>query len=115
MRELKCELVDNGSKIVPSGAPLQGATSFKFGIYFGRTKSDPTRKYRFTEKFGTTEGDAFAAVRVSLVDLVVLGAADAPDFAAIDANPLSQMFKAKFSASTTRSAFLPCAVPSTCR
>lgn len=87
-----CNLAESGTK---AWANIQGATSFKFGIYFGKTKSDPTRKYRFTEKFGTNEKDAFASVKVALLDLVALGAADAPDFAAIDANPLSQMFKAK--------------------
>src|SRR5882762_2984665 len=87
-----CNLVESGTK---AWANIQGATSFKFGIYFGKTKSDPTRKYRFTEKFGATEKDAFAAVKAALLDLVESGAADAPDFGAIDANPLSQMFKAK--------------------
>jgi hypothetical protein len=88
-----CNLVESGTK---AWANIQGATSFKFGIYFGRTKSDPIRKYRFTEKFGTTEKDAFAAVKAALHDLVALGAAASSlDFTAIDANPLSQMFKAK--------------------
>jgi hypothetical protein len=87
-----CNLVESGTK---AWANIQGATSFKFGIYFGRTKSDPTRKYRFAEKFGATEKDAFAAVKAALLDLVALGAAGSQDFTAIDANPLSQMFKAK--------------------
>ncbi len=87
-----CNLVESGTK---AWANIQGATSFKFGIYFGKTKSDPTRKYRFTEKFGTNEKDAFTAVKTALLDLVALGAASDPDFAQIDANPLSQMFKAK--------------------
>ena len=87
-----CNLVESGTK---AWANIQGATSFKFGVYFGRTKSDPTRKYRFTEKFGTNEKDAFAAVKAALLDLVALGAAQSPNFAEIDANPLSQMFKAK--------------------
>lgn len=87
-----CNLVESGTKM---WANIQGATSFKFGIYFGRTKSDPTRKYRFAEKFGTSEKEAFAVVKAALLDLVALGAAPSPDFVAIDANPLSQMFKAK--------------------
>jgi hypothetical protein len=74
-----CNLVESGTK---AWANIQGATSFKFGIYFGKTKSDPTRKYRFTEKFGTTEKDAFAAVKAALLDLVALGAKESPDFAA---------------------------------
>jgi hypothetical protein len=87
-----CYLVESGTK---SWANIQGATSFKFGIYFGRTKSDPTRKYRFTAKFGTSKEDAFSSVKAALLDLVALGAEDSPDFKGIDANPLSQLFKAK--------------------
>ncbi len=33
-----CNLVESGTK---SWANIQGANSFKFGVYFGRTKSDP--------------------------------------------------------------------------
>jgi Domain of unknown function (DUF3883) len=87
-----CNLVESGTK---AWANIQGATSFKFGIYYGKTKSDPTLKYRFTEKFGTNEKEAFAAVKAALLDLVALGASTQPDFRTIDDNPLSQMFKAK--------------------
>lgn len=87
-----CNLAESGTK---AWANIQGATSFKFGIYFGKTKSHPTRKYRFTDKFGTNVKEAFAAVKAALLDLVALGATSRPDFAAIDSNPLSQMFKAK--------------------
>jgi hypothetical protein len=87
-----CNLVESGTKV---WANIQGATSLKFGIYFGRTKSDPTRKYRFAEKFGKTMEDAFGAVKTALLDLVASGSKQHPDFARIDANPLSQMFKAK--------------------
>lgn len=74
-------------------AVIQGSTAFKFGIYFGRTKSDATRKYRFTHKYGQSEGEAFKNVKAALVKLVHDG--DALDFPAVDANPLSQLFKAK--------------------
>ena len=67
-----CNLVESGTK---AWANIQGATSFKFGIYFGKTKSDLTRKYRFAEKFGTNEKEAFTAVKTALLDLVALGAA----------------------------------------
>lgn len=87
-----CNLVESGTK---AWANIQGANSFKFGIYFGKTKTDRVRKYRFTEKFGTNEKVAFAAVKAALLDLIALGASQHPNFAAIDKNPLSQMFKAK--------------------
>jgi len=87
-----CNLVESGTK---AWANIQGANSFKFGIYYGKTKTDPARKYRFARRFGANENDAFAAVKAALLDLVALGAAEPLDFAAIDRNPLSQMFKAK--------------------
>lgn len=76
-------------------ANIQGATSNKFGIYFGKTKGDPKKIYRFTKKFGKTKTEAFRAVKAALLDLIRLGAAPTIDFEAIDKNPLSQMFKAK--------------------
>lgn len=74
-------------------ANIQGATANKFGVYYGRTKSDPERKYRFTQKFGATEKDAFEAVKKALLSLIEAG--KAKQFPEIDGNPLSQMFKAK--------------------
>jgi hypothetical protein len=74
-------------------ANIQGATANKFGIYYGRTKSDPARKYRFTKKFGVTETEAFDAVLKALLSLIEAG--KAAKFQEIDDNPLSQMFKAK--------------------
>lgn len=76
-------------------ANIQGATAFKFGIYFGCTKSDPKKIYRFSSKFGSTKTASFKAVRSALTELVALGGQKSINFAEIDANPLSQMFKAK--------------------
>lgn len=74
-------------------AVIQGATAFKFGVYFGKTQSDPAKRYRSSRKFGDDPEKAFAEVRARLVELVEAGRRK--NFAAIDANPLSQMFKAK--------------------
>ncbi|MFN4236874.1 MAG: DUF3883 domain-containing protein [Vogesella sp.] len=74
-------------------ANMQGATSKKFGIYFGKTKSDPSVRYRFSKKFGETTNEAFAVVKQALLSLVESGRSK--NFREIDANPLSQMFKAK--------------------
>lgn len=74
-------------------ANMHGATAKKFGIYFGRTKSDPTKQYRFTQKFGNTKSEAFNAVKAALLDLTNAG--KTKNFSEIDGNPLSQMFKAK--------------------
>lgn len=85
-----CACVEAKSK---AWANMQGATARKFGIYFGKTKSDPTMKYRFTQKFGKTKNAAFDKVKETLLDLVKAG--KSKSFKKIDENPLSQMFKAK--------------------
>lgn len=74
-------------------ASIQGANASKFGIYYGRTKSDPERRYRFVKRFGRTEGEAFQAIKLQLDHLQRAG--KARDFRAIDNNLLTQMFKAK--------------------
>lgn len=76
-------------------ANIQGSTADKFGIYFGKTKSDPKKIYRFTQKYGKTKEEAFKSVKAALLDLLRLGSEKNLDYSAIDANPLSQMFKAK--------------------
>jgi hypothetical protein len=76
-------------------ANIQGATSEKFGIYFGKVKGDPKKTYRFTRRYGNDPNEAFKSVKRTLLELVRLGEARMLDFASIDANLLSQMFKAK--------------------
>jgi hypothetical protein len=87
-----CDFVEVKTR---SWAIIQGATAFKFGIYFGRTKSDSQQTYRFTAKFGKNKEVAFAAIKDAVLDLVQEGSRRDPNFSAIDGNPLSQMFKAK--------------------
>jgi hypothetical protein len=76
-------------------ASIQGGTAFKFGVYFGKVKSDEGNKYRFTDKFGKTASSALEAVKVALLELVGEGGRDNPSFEVIDKNQLSPMFKAK--------------------
>lgn len=68
---------------------IHGSTSQKFGVYFGRTKSDPELKWRWTS---WTNGD-FNIVRKALVNLYEAG--DKDDTKAIKDNFLSPMFKGK--------------------
>lgn len=70
-----------------------GATAFKFGVYYGRTKSDENYEYRFTHKFGNTYQEAFEGVRKSILQLLVVGADE--NINAIADNILSPMFKGK--------------------
>ena len=76
-------------------ANILGATAIKFGIYYGKTAKDEIPAYRFSKKFGTSKSTAYHAVRTAIVDLIDEGGKDDPDFALIDANKLSQLFKAK--------------------
>lgn len=74
-------------------AVIQGSTAIKFGVYFGRTKSDPAMIYRFSKKFGDKKSVAFRAVKDALLALLADG--KSKNFSAIDKNLLSQLFKAK--------------------
>lgn len=89
-----CAVVESKTR---AWAYIEGATAKKFGIYYGRygkRKKGQRKRYHIAEgKFGKRKGKAFIAVRKALVGLVAAG--DREDFAAIDGNPLSQMFKAK--------------------
>lgn len=76
-------------------ARITGATAFKFGVYFGKTKFDSKKEYRFAEKYGSSVAAAFKTVGKSLVNLVEEGAKNNPDFQLIEENQLSPMFKAK--------------------
>lgn len=95
-RETFCYWIEPGTR---KWALIVGATSNKFGIYHGKTKTDPSERFRYTKKFSKdlpdqgAERTVFRHVRKALVDLVQDGGA--LDFSAIDANPLSQMLKAK--------------------
>ncbi|WP_228851454.1 DUF3883 domain-containing protein [Aegicerativicinus sediminis] len=70
-----------------------GSTSAKFGLYYGRTKSDPEIKYRYTKKFGTNTEEAFDAIKQSLLDLIIAGKDG--DLETLVKNPHSDMFKGK--------------------
>lgn len=72
---------------------IHGATAFKFGIYYGKTKSDSTLKYRFTSKFGTNENEAFQKVKSAILSL--LHSAKNNNSDEIKENPLSPMFRGK--------------------
>lgn len=72
---------------------ILGARSDKFGIYFGKTKSDPTNKYRIAKKFGNNKDEAFNNVKAALVNLIKDGKQE--DIDSIVNNPLSPMFKGK--------------------
>ena len=73
-------------------ANILGATAIKFGIYFGKTKSDATMRYRFKRQFDT-KNQAFATIKTDLLELIDAGRSQR--FFDIDDIDLSQNFKAK--------------------
>jgi len=72
---------------------ILGATALKFGVYYGRTKSDPSERYRFAVHWGKSPEMVFGSVKRAIVDL--LQAAKKRDFKSLDSSPLSRMFKGK--------------------
>lgn len=72
---------------------ILGATASKFGIYYGRTKSDPTKKYRFSSIWGKNADESFSSVKQAIENL--LQSASKGNSLAIAQNLLSPMFKGK--------------------
>jgi len=72
---------------------IVGATAFKFGVYYGKTSSDPEEKYRFTKKFGSTYQEAFREVKKEVLSLLKAG--EDENLEEIVSNKLSPMFKGK--------------------
>jgi len=80
-------------------ARITGASANKFGIYFGQTKHDSEKRFRYTKKFAGdlpmkgAEQRVYRGIRAELLNLVSAG--KSLDYLGVDMNPLSQMFKAK--------------------
>lgn len=72
---------------------IRGSNAFKFGVYYGKTKSEPEIKYRFAKKFGSNYQEAFENVRKGI--LTLLQAGKKKDLNEIVRNKLSPMFKGK--------------------
>ena len=72
---------------------IHGSTSIKFGLYYGKTKSDPIIKYRFSAKFGKTIDEAFFNIKQELLK-VIKHAKTLTEFKDIKST-LSPMFKYK--------------------
>ena len=85
-----CNYVEAKTK---AWATIQGSTSIKFGVYYGKMKPDESKKYRFAKKFGSNHKEAFLSVKSALIKLIK--DAKAERYKEVDKNPLSQMFKAK--------------------
>lgn len=92
-------------------ARIMGASATKFGIYFGKTNKDPTKRYRYTKKFAGdlplegAQAQVYKNVHTQLLNLLDRGRA--LDFLAVDQNPLSPMFKAKVLSLYFKDLYLP--------
>ena len=53
----------------PLGGIL-GATSKKFGLYYGKEGKDSTKKYRYKKTFGKNKDEAFKTVKIELSKLI---------------------------------------------
>jgi len=84
---LETKLMDLGK--IKGGSPADK----KFGIYYGKTKSDPEVSYRWLKKFGNNKEEAFINIKQAVIDL--LNAAENSNINNIRENPLSPMFKGK--------------------
>lgn len=65
----------------------------KFGVYFGRTKSDPLEQYRCIGKWGTNYEEAFNNVKNEIINLLVSG--ENENYENIESNKISPLFKGK--------------------
>jgi hypothetical protein len=72
---------------------ILGATAFKFGVYYGRTNSDTSNKYRFSKNWGKTVDEAFLSIKGAIINLIE--AAAKRNMQEIAKNRLSPMFKGK--------------------
>jgi len=72
---------------------IVGSTAFKFGVYYGVTKSDKIEKYRYTDKFGKSKEEALENVKNEIIRLIEAG--KKKDLKAIAQNKISPMFKGK--------------------
>ncbi len=72
---------------------MKGATSTKFGVYYGRLGEDTEQKYRFTKKFGDDLDTAFFNVKKNITNLLIAG--QAGDEKEITDNKIGALFKYK--------------------
>jgi hypothetical protein len=70
-----------------------GSTAFKFGVYFGRTESDPEYMFRHTKIWGNNHIEAHISVTEAIIKLINDGKNE--DIDAIIKSRVSPMFKGK--------------------
>lgn len=72
---------------------MKGATSAKFGLYYGVSGNDSEVRYRHTKKFGATPDEAFPKIIEEIVKIILAG--NQKDEQAIRESLLSPLFRGK--------------------
>jgi hypothetical protein len=72
---------------------INGSTAFKFGIYFGKTKTERNNEYRFVRRFGQDYEQAFKNIKTEISTL--LDNCQNENLENISNCKISQMFKSK--------------------
>lgn len=93
-----CYRIENDLKELGN---IKGRSANKFGIYL----SQKSEKYQYTQKFGSTEDEAFANVKAAIVSL--LHAAEDEDLRSIEKSSLANLFKYKLIATYYPDRYLP--------
>lgn len=73
---------------------IHGATSAKFGLYYGKSGEDTEEKYRITKRYGTDPDEAMKKISKEIIDLIIAGGNGDDDFI-LKKSSLSSMFKGK--------------------
>jgi len=82
------------TKLMGLGKIKGGSTADKkFGVYYGKTNKDATRKYRNAKKWGATPDEAFQNIKTEIVHLFERENND--NIRRITENKISPMFKGK--------------------
>ena len=72
---------------------MKGATSTKFGIYYGKQGKDKKQRYRFTKIYGNSVQEAFENIKLSIYNLLKAGVVDNRD--GIVKSKLAPLFRYK--------------------
>lgn len=72
---------------------IHGATSAKFGLYYGKSGDDTEEKYRYTKKYGENPDDALDEIKEQIVFLRMNG--EKKDLEAIRKCTLAPLFRGK--------------------
>ena len=83
---------------------MKGATSHKFGIYYGKEGEDKDHKYRFTKRYGSTKEEVLKNVKMNIFDLLKAGKID--DREKIIKNKLAPLIRYKLLATYFPNAFI---------